>query len=239
MNTRHPIRIPVWLASTSLLATLVLAPEIHGAEITVRNTLEDGTGAHAIATATFELFDNSDASFSNDGFGIIGRMTISNALISSYFTAGDMTSIQNAFVPFASPFTLDGTGLSGAFLETRSADTRASQNAFGGSAIYFWVYRGSSIAGASEHLIVQFDATFPTDPETGSALQGSAALWPAEVAAVLVGGFGNYAHDYDAGSGPLPGYSTSAPAPEPASASLLAVGFSLMLGGRLRPRSRD
>lgn len=230
MNMPLPIRIPVWLASTSLVAGLVLAPKTRGAEITVRNTLEDGTGAHAIATATFELFDNSDASFSNDGFGTIGRMTLSNASIASYFAAGNIAAIQSAFVPFASVFTLDSTGLSGAFLDTLSADTRASQNAFGGSPVYFWGYRGASLPAASEHLIVQLKTVFPTDPEVGSVLQGTALLQPGGVASVIVGGFGNFSYDYGAGSGPLPGYNTAAVVPEPAGVGLLALGLSLLLG---------
>lgn len=124
-------------------------------------------------------------------------------------------------------------------LETLSGDTRASQNAFGGRAVYFWIYRGGSITSASEHLIVKSSATFPTDPEIGAPLQSSAALRPGDVAAVVVGNFAAFAYDYEAGSGPLPGYSTTAPTPEPASTTLLALGLSLMLGRRMRRKFRS
>jgi hypothetical protein len=214
------------------LAIVIHAAMLHdaaqGAAITIRNTLDNGTGAYAIATKSFVPFDNTDPNPNNNGFGVLGRMTVSDAAIAAFWNAGNIPAIQAAFQPFGAPFTLESTGLAGAFLDTRSADTRASQNNFGGSPIFLWVYKGLTIGAATEHLIASLAAAFPTDPESGGPLTGTANLRPGGVSNLIVGGAGGFSLDYGAGSGPLPGYNTVAPVPEPSTVSLCLVGVTFL-----------
>ena len=218
----------------ALVMSVVPVRVASAAAIVVQNTSEFGTGAYAIATSRFALFDNTDSVGTNDGFGVLGRMNISDAAILSLYLAGDVASIRNAFEPFSTPFSLETTGLAGAFSESRSADTRASVNHLGGSAVYLWIYKGSSIAGATEHLIAHLAAAFPTDPELGPPQTASVSLRPGGVANLVVGNFAAFSFDYGAGES-LPGYSTvpAAVIPEPSTAIFLAVG-ALVLRRRIR-----
>ena len=213
----------------TLATSVVLVRVASAAAIVVQNTSEFGTGAYAIATSRFALFDNTDSVGTNDGFGVLGRMNISDAAILSLYLAGDVASIRNAFEPFSTPFSLETTGLAGAFSESRSADTRASISTLGGSAVYLWIYKGSSITGATEHLIARLAAAFPTDPEIGSPQTASASLRPGGVANLVVGNFAAFTFDYGAGEA-LPGYSTVPveAIPEPSTAIFLAVGASVL-----------
>lgn len=211
-----------------LLAVIVHAAMLcfaaRGATIAIRNTLDDGTGAYAIASESFVPFDNTDSDQSDDGLGVLGTMTISDAAIVAFWNAGNIAAIQAAFQPFGAPFTLESTGLARASLDTRSADTRASQNDFGGSPIFLWVCKGLTIGAATEHLIAGLAASFPTDPQSGSPLNETANLRPGEVANLVVGRAGAFSLDYGAGSGPLPSYSTVAAVPEPTAALLMVMG---------------
>jgi hypothetical protein len=228
MNPTSP-----WKVAAALTFSLAMfAANAPAATIVLRNTLDDGTGAHGIANSAFTPFDNTDADATNNGGGQIGRMTISDAAILAFWNVGNIAAIQAAFQPFAAPFTLESTGLAGAFLDTRSADTRASLNDFGGSAIYFWAFKGVTLGVASEHLIARLATSFPTDPESGPALSGTAHLRVGEVANLIVGGVGNFALDYGGGSGPLPGFNTVAPVPEPGVGSLLLVGTLFVIRRR-------
>lgn len=216
------VKTSLLLLAASFVFWERLAP---GATVIVQNTNEEGTGAYAAATSEFQLFDNTDALAANDGFGVMGRMTINDAQIARFYLAGDIPSIRDAFVPFSTPFSLETTGLAGAFLESRSGDTRASINHFGGSAIWLWIYKGSSIATATEHLLAQMTAVFPTDPENGSLLFAAARFSPSGVASLPVGRLGAFSFDFGAGE-TLPGYSTVpiGVIPEPTAAAMMAIG---------------
>ena len=218
------------------IAVLLLAPGIlDAALVTIQNTNDQGTGANAVATSSFVRFDNTDSDSTNDGYGVIGKMNLGNGSIAANFNARNVAAIQSAFVQFSTPFTLDTTGLAGAFLDSRSGSTKASENGFGGSLIYVWIYKGATIATATEHLIIGLPNTFPTDPESGASLSANAFVRPTDSAQVIVGGLGNYSFDYEAGSGPLPGYNTVPVVPEPAATALVALGF-LYLGTHVRRR---
>jgi len=214
-------------------------PCLEAASIVLRNTLDDGTGAYAIANAAFSPFDNTDSNPANNGGGVLGRMTISDAAITAFWDVGNVAAIQAAFRPFGSAFTLESTGLAGAFLDTRSADTRASQNAFGGSAIYFWAYKGLSLGAATEHLIARLATAFPTDPESGPILNGTANLRPGEVANLVAGGAGNFSRDYGGGSGPLAGFNTVAAVPEPVCLGPIGAALWLGMARRRAPHARS
>lgn len=131
-------------------------------------------------------------------------------------------------------FTLESTGLAGAFLDSRSAATRASQNSFGGSPVYLWAYKGSSIGMATEHLIAHMAAAFPIDPESGAPLGAAANLRPAEVANLDVGGMGNFSEDYGGGSSPLPGFNTIPLVPEPCTTGLVLFGLVPLMHRRAK-----
>jgi len=227
----HPV-LPCMFAAA--LFGILLPAQVRAATVAFRNTLDDGTGAHALATESFVLFDNTDSNPANDGSGMIGSMTISGAAILAFWNMGDIAAIQSAFQPFGAAFTLESTGLAGAFLDSRSADTRASQNTFGGSPVYLWAYKGLAIDTATEHLIAQLAAAFPTDPEGGASLNAVANLRPGEVANLVVGGIGNFSEDYGGGSGPLPGFNTVRLVPEPCTTALFLFGLVPLMGWRWR-----
>jgi hypothetical protein len=223
---------------TAVLLSATAACRGDAATIIFRNTLDDGTGAHALATAAFVPFDNTDSNPLNNGGGMLGKMTISDAAILAFWNAGNIAAIQAAFQPFGTGFTLESTGLAGAFLDSRTADTRASQNSLGGSPVYFWAFKGPTIGAATEHLIAHLAATFPTDPESGPTLTANANLRPGEIANLVVGGSGNFSFDYGGGSGTLPGFNTVAQVPEPAGHWLLLGGAWLVGLARLSRRPR-
>jgi len=95
--------------------------------VTIRNTNDQGTGAYAVATSGFVLFDNMDSDPTNNGFGVLGKMSFANGSIAANFYSGNIAAIQSGFQQFSTPFTLDSTGFAGAFLDSRSASTKASE----------------------------------------------------------------------------------------------------------------
>ena len=107
-------------------------------------------------------------------------MNIRDAAILSLYLAGDVASMRNAIEPCSTPFSLETTGLAGAFLESRSGDTRVSINDLGGNAVYLWIYKGSSSTGATEHLIARLAAAFPTDRDLAHRKLPASVFGPAE-----------------------------------------------------------
>jgi N-acetylneuraminic acid mutarotase len=125
-------------------------------------------------------------------------MTISDSAVTALVMAGDMTGLNAAFVPFDSTsgaFDL-GSLAQGAFEVDRSQDTRASQNAFGGSSIFLWLYKGTSRTAATEYLLMKLSATFATDPEVGLPA-GPDSIFLRPTSGTLFAGFsGPQTHTY-------------------------------------------
>ncbi len=214
------------------LVTLWLSVAAAGAAtITIDNLNAVGDGA-------FGLADNSGTLLTTaTGRVIIGRMTMSDASITNNFNLGNIADIWAAFQPFDTAFDPDSLA-PGAFQLDRIADTRASQNALGGTAIYVWAWNNTSATpvSAAQSLIAHLPDVFPTDPELpGSPLTTVAHL--RSPAALVVGAVGT-AYDYGLGSGPLPTYQLSAAgagaAPEPSRAALALIGACLVFFRRHR-----
>mgnify|MGYP001224289146 CR=1 FL=1 len=186
--------------------------------------------------AAYGIRDADGVLVSGVGFqGALGYFTISNSAISSSFAGNDLAAIQSGFTQFDP---VDGTfSLSslaaGAFQTNEIFDTKASSNTFGGSIVYAVLYKGTSIATATELLIAQLNAQFPTDPEIGLTATLNVSLAPSSVTNLVVGSSGGPAHDYGLGGGELPTFGMVAAVPEP-SRSLLLLGGLACLGWRRR-----
>jgi hypothetical protein len=202
------------------------------------------------AKAATIVFDNANANFdaaygirdaggvlvSGSGFqGALGRFSITNSAISSSFAGNDLVAIQNAFSqfdPINGTFLLDSVDL-GAFQASESFDTKSSSNSFGGSAVYAVLYKGTSIATATELFIAEMNAVFPTDPAVGLPVISSISLRPDTITNLLVGTSGGPLHDYELGGAALPTFGLVAAVPEPTRSWLLLLG---LMGACLRRR---
>ena len=207
-----------------------------GAVLTISNDTTAADGYHGVA-------DNSGTLLGGSGSGgFIGRMTISDSAVTALVMAGDMTGLNAAFVPFDSTsgaFNL-GSLAQGAFEVGLSQDTRASQNAFGGSSIFVWLYKGTSRTAATEYLLMKLSATFATDPEVGLPA-GPDSIFLRPTSGTLFAGFsGPQTHTYSfpgssaatifrmMGTGPVP--VNQAPV---ASAGVLAAVAGVAKDGQL------
>jgi len=212
----------------SLAALWLSVVSAGAATITIDNFNADNDGA-------FGLTDNSGALLTTaTGRVIIGRMTMSDASITNNFNLGNIADIWAAFQPFDTAFDPDSLA-PGAFQQNLTADTRASQNALGGSAIYVWAWNNTSATpvSAAQGLIAHLPGLFPTDPEVGSPLIAFEHL--RSPAALIVGSNGT-PYDYGFGSGSLPTYqlSVAGAAPEPSRVILMLVGSCLVFFRRRR-----
>lgn len=172
---------------TSLLGgCFLLASLAQAATLTVSNYDETSAAFHAVAdSAAVRLAGNA-------GRGTIGRFTLSDVEVANKATAGDITGLNAAFVPFDpadGSFALDSMGQAGFFETSLTTDTKASvRPGYGGTTIYFWIYKGTSRTTASEYLLAKSDLLFPTDPESGPPiLLENVSLNPDNVAALLAG----------------------------------------------------
>lgn len=192
---------------------------------------------NAASNAAYGIRDSGGALVSGSGFqGALGRFSITNSAISSSFAGNDLVAIQNAFSqfdPVSGTFALD-TFAPGAFQANESFDTKSSSNSFGGSVVYAVLYKGTSIATATELFIAEMNAVFPTDPAVGLPLGSSISLRPDTIANLLVGTSGGPPHDYGiSGGSALPTFGLVAAVPEPTRSWLLMLG---LLGSCLRRR---
>ena len=207
------------LIFTILIASASLA---RAATITLDNLNDTGNAAYGIRDAAGTLVSGSSYT------GIMGRFTITDSAVQTNFASGNVSAISSgfsAFDPVGGTFSLDSLA-DGAFQASESFDTKASSNTFGGTSIYAVFYKGTSIATATEMMIAKLTATFPTDPETGLALTGTASVSPAGISSLLVGSSGGAAHDYGFGGGALPTYQMAlvGAAPEPSRVLLAGLG---------------
>jgi hypothetical protein len=214
-----------------IIATIAcfFANQAQCATIAFGNANDDGDAAFGIRDANGVLVSGS-------GFqGAMGYFTISNSAISSSFAGNDLAGIGSAFAqfdPVGGTFAL-GADFPGFFQTSEIFDTRASVNSFGGRAIYAVLYKGTSIATASELFIAQLNAQFPTDPSIGLPADLNISLSPTSIANLLIGTSGGPSHDYSLGGGALPTFGLVAAVPEPTRAGLLVLGI---LGVCLRRR---
>jgi hypothetical protein len=204
------------------------------ATITIDNLNAAGNGAFGLADNAGTLLTAAT------GQVVIGRMSMSDASIANNFNLGNIAAIWAAFQPFDTAFNPDSLA-PGAFQFDLMADTRASQNALGGTDIYVWAWNDANATpvSSSQSLIAHLTDIFPTDPELpGSPLTAVAHLRPSE-AALVVGFSGPQTYDYGLGSGSLNVYRLDAmAAPEPSRAILTLMGLSLVFFYRRRKQVR-
>jgi hypothetical protein len=231
---RQFIRSTFLMKFPNIIATITaivcfFANQAQCATIVFGNANDDGDAAFGIRDANGVLVSGS-------GFqGAMGYFTISNSAISSSFAGNDLAAIGSAFAqfdPVGGSFAL-GADFPGFFQTSEIFDTRASVNSFGGRAIYAVLYKGTSIATASELLIAQLNAQFPTDPVIGFDPPVTVLLSPATVNNLVIGTSGGPSHDYSLGGGALPTFGLVAAVPEPTRAGLLVLG---LMGACLRRR---
>jgi hypothetical protein len=220
--------------TSTLLALLAVVSFLMVSEAQAATIVFDNL--NATSNAAYGIRDSGGTLVSGSGFqGALGRFSITNSAISSSFAGNDLVAIQNAFSqfdPLNGTFLLDSFG-PGAFQASESFDTKASSNSFGGSVVYAVLYKGTSIATATELFIAEMNAVFPTDPAEGLALTSSISLRPDTIANLLVGTSGGPQHDYGIGGGALPTFGLVAAVPEPTRSWLLVLG---LMGACLRRR---
>jgi VCBS repeat-containing protein len=169
------------------------------AQVTFSNLTELIDGYHGVADQGGSLLGGAGSG------GNLGRMTIDDSTITTLATARDLAALNAAFVPFGGTFPLDGApGVgNGAIEAVLTADTKASLlNGFGESAIYVWLYKGTSRTTATEFMLVKLNSVFPTDPEVGPPLDLEVYLRPvvSSISTLFAGVSGPQTHDYGLGS---------------------------------------
>lgn len=203
------------------------------------------------ATIRFTNFnDNSDAAYGvRDANGVLvggsefqgamGYFTVSNSAIIDSFAANDLAAIGSAFTqfdPVQGNFPLNefaSSGFPGVFQASETFDTKTISNTFGGRIIYAVLFKGTSIATASELFIAELNAQFPTDPAVGDMARSDVFLRPDSIANLLVGTTGGPLHDYGNGGGALSTFGLVAAVPEPTRTWFLLLG---LMGACLRRR---
>jgi hypothetical protein len=208
-----------------LLTSILSLPTLSGlyaATIGIDNFNETFNSAYGIRDAGGTLVSG------NNFKGVIGRFTITNSAISTNFDQGNLTAISAGFQQFdptaTGVFALDNYA-PGAFDASVSFDTKATSNSFGGSAIYMVLYKGVSVAAATELFVAQMNAIFPTDPNIGAPLLGYVNFSPSNITNLVVGTQGGPAHDYGYGGGAQPTFGMEA-IPEPSRVMLLGLGLA-------------
>jgi len=208
----------------SIIVLSLSAAGLNAATVTLDNFNTAGDAGYGIRDSAGVLVSGS--SFK----GMMGRFTISDSAVTSNFTAGDTAAIAAGFDGFnptaAGQFTLDNYG-SGLFQGSVDYDTKTTSNTFGGSTIYAVLFKGTSLATATELFIAKMTTTFPTDPLVGLAQTGAASIKPDGISSILVGNTSPLTNDYGFGGGALPTYQMAlvGAAPEPSRAMLAGLGL--------------
>jgi hypothetical protein len=173
-----------------------LATACPAATLTVSNATTAGNGFHGVATEAGALLGPGQAR------GALGRMTLSDPEIAELVQAGNLAALEAAFEPFGSDFALElsESGPAGAFETSVTADSRASANDFGGSAVHVWIHLGADRASASQYLLAKLNTSFPTDAEQAPPAFASLALRPNNLALLHAGSLAG-SHDYGLGGG--------------------------------------
>ncbi len=198
------------VATTSLL---MVSFATQAATVTVDN-FSDGGGAYGVR-------DASGAFITDGGYrGAIGKFSITDSAIQTSFSGGDVAAVSAGFQVFGSEFSQ--AVIPGAFQQDA---VNAYPSSFSGTE-YLVLYKGSSLATATELLIAKLLSTFPTDTSPLPAVTGFAQLRPSNVATLLVGSTGA-AFDFGGTDGALPSFQMAlvTASPEPSRAMLAGLGL--------------
>ena len=209
--------------SLILALSIGLVFEARAATVTLDNF-------NATSDAGYGIRDASGVLVAGAGFkGMMGRFTISDSAVTTNFASGDIGTIASSFDGFnptaAGQFALDNYA-AGLFQGSVDYDTKTASNTFGGSTIYAVLFKGASLATATEMFIAKLTSTFPTDPAVGLALTGAGSISPSGIASILVGSPSATTNDYGYGGGALPTYQMAlvGAAPEPSRVLLAGLG---------------
>lgn len=214
MNTK-------WFSGCALLLAVASA---QAGTVAVQNMATDELSAYG-------LFDSGGSLLGQQLTGNIRLGTFAGGMdVTSVWNSGDIAALDAGFSQFGSAGNMFGAeGMDGVFSDSFSS----SDSFFGGLPVFLWISTSADFLGASsEHLIFRFDANFEDALVSLIRLQLSPSAGQ-----LLVGEYGNFSHDYQAGGAALPGFNLVPAVPEPSTyAALLAVaGGAVAL---LRRRSR-
>ena len=183
----------------TLLVGLTLSSLSWSATLTFSNFTADGTALHGIADSDDVLIGEGQ------GFGVLGRMTVTDGEIATMLEENNIAGLVAAFEVFdptaSGTFTLNSLDQNGAFETSITYDTRASQNAFGGSPIYVWLYKGATRLTATNMLLAKLNANFPTDSETNPPQGPIRVYLRPDTATFATGSVGSSTHDFGFGGG--------------------------------------
>lgn len=157
-----------------------------------------------------------------------GYFSVSDVVVLADWASGGLSDLDANFVDFGSPTSMSLAD--GVF----AGSPTAGSIPFTGQNMYIYASTGSNFTSASnQYLIYKFNAVFQTEPWTGGQ-----AFLGTDAGTLLVGGFGNFSHDYGLGGGSLPGYNTVAVVPEPTTWALLAGSSTTLMIMRKRRKAQ-
>jgi hypothetical protein len=153
--------------------------------------------------------------------GALGYFTITDSAVVTSFSNGDFMAINSGFVQFGTNIAIDNVE-AGVFQDSVGQSTE-SPSTLGGKTIYAVIFKGASLATATELFVAKLNQAFGTDTLAPS-LPVNVQLNPTGITSVLVGGIGPSFDLFSAG--PLPSYQLASVAaiPEPSRALLLLGG---------------
>lgn len=208
---RHAFaRFTVWLTA------VLVAGSAPAATITITNPNTNFDGYHAVVDVAGTPLSGTGAG------GNVGRMTLSDSEITALVTARNFTALNAAFTPFGT----DGGTFSLSYIEDGVIEapletiTKPSVNAFGGSTIFVWLFKGASRTTATEFFLAKLNSVFPTDPEVGPfSFPVDVFLRPSTIVTLFAGSSGPETFDYGLGS----------------AATVLRMASAAPTGGNQRP----
>jgi hypothetical protein len=182
-----------------LMFAMTAVPWATAATVKISNLTPGGRGAFGIIDA------HGTRIGSGGGAGLIGRMSLTESEVADLLSEGNLQAVYDGFEPFgpdgANPFALNSLEQDGAFEASISQSTLG--NAFAGSPIYIWLYKGANRLSATQLLLVKLGQNFPIDTE---APPETLEVFLRPDAVFLAGDANGTPHDYQLpeGDGPQP-----------------------------------